>query len=255
MTRPGRSARADLDDPPDRRARRGPGRRSAGIAGQQAEPAGAQTDLAGRFLAGGVQDAARRRRRPASGRPRPGAGAWTCRSPARRRPGPASPGTSPAAEHAVELGDARRAARGRSASAIGASPAAWAPHPPGHAARAAPRAGAGSRTTVSTRLFHSPHARHWPSQRRKDSRAASGRRSGSAAAPRLGRRSERRGHRASTGVRGCSARWMSSPASGSLSTTIVEPGSYLPSRRCSASTSSIMFWMTRRSGRAPYATS
>ena len=40
-----------------------------------------------------------------------------------------------------------------------------------------------------------------------------------------------------------------------LSTTIVVPGSYLPSRRCSARTSSTMFWITRRSGRAPYATS
>ena len=37
----------------------------------------------------------------------------------------------------------------------------------------------------------------------------------------------------------------------SRSTTIVVPGSYLPSRRCSARTSSTMFWITRRSGRAP----
>ena len=42
--------------------------------------------------------------------------------------------------------------------------------------------------------------------------------------------------RASTGRAGsASAAWMSRPASGSLSTTIVVPGSYLSSRRCSAS--------------------
>jgi len=52
------------------------------------------------------------------------------------------------------------------------------------------------------------------------------------------------------GVLGSAAR-ISRPASGSLSTTIVVPGSYFPSRRCSARTSSTMFWITRRSGRAP----
>ena len=78
-----------------------------------------------------------------------------------------------------------------------------------------------------------------------------GRRSGSSAAPSLGRQVGGADHRASTGVRGSAARWMSRPASGSLSTTIVDPGSYEPSSSCSARTSSIMFWMTRRSGRAP----
>ena len=83
-----------------------------------------------------------------------------------------------------------------------------------------------------------------------------GRRTDSGACLRPGSRQRLRGggdQPASTGVRlsGLSAAWMSRPASGSLSTTIVVPGSYLPSRRCSARTSSIMFWMTRRSGRAP----
>ena len=48
-----------------------------------------------------------------------------------------------------------------------------------------------------------------------------------------------------------SAAWMSRPVSSPLSTTMVVPGAYLPRSRCSARTSSIMFWMTRRSGLAP----
>ena len=189
------------------------------------------------------------RRRPGlgSGRLLPGAGASTCRCRARRRAGRAIR----ARARRRAPGRARRSRdgrRGRSASEMAA-------RPDGDVASDAPRATArserdGSRTTVSTRVFHPSHARHWPSQRRNDS-PQDWQTKRLLAAPSLGRRTGGDAHRASTGVRGCSARRMSRPASGSLSTMIREPGSYLPSSRCSARTSSIMFWMTRFSGRAP----
>ena len=245
-TRPGRSARARLDDPPDVVLGEDldplPGRPA-----QQPEPCRAQPDLARRFLAGGVQDRARRRR-SGRGRPRPGAGASTCRSPARHRPGPASPGTSPPPRTRSSSSIPRRR-RGRSASAMPASGS-------GAAAIAGPRR---DRPFRARRLADDGLDQACSSRRTRGTALPSagtpprrtGRRSGSGAAPSsLGRRTGGAAHRASTGVRG-SARWMSRPASGSLSTTIVDPGSYLPSRRCSARTSSIMFWMTRRSGRAP----
>ena len=161
-----------------------------------------------------------------------------------------------AAEHAVELADARRAgAAGRHRRRRRARRARR------RRAGVAPPAGrgrAGSRTSVSTRLFQTPQLRHWPSQRRKaspqlwqtyrdwrlrhafpGSSVVGGRRSAVARAAR--RRPARAPLRA----------WIDRPASGSLSTTIVWPGSYAFSSSCSASGSSIMFWITRRSGRAP----
>ena len=155
----------------------------------------------------------------------------------------------PAAEDAVELvdadaqtrqvrvGDGREAGRG---AARHRSRRRTGPRAPRAASRGRPsRRGCSTARRRGTGL---PSAGTTPRR--------TGRRSGSSAAPSLGRRTGGADHRASTGVRG-SARWMSRPASGSLSTMIVEPGSYEPSRSCSARTSSIMFWMTRRSGRAP----
>ena len=62
--------------------------------------------------------------------------------------------------------------RGSSSAAIEASARAVAGPvaAPGPTARARARAARdGSRITVSTRLFHVPHVRHWPSHRRKAS--------------------------------------------------------------------------------------
>ena len=214
-----------------------------------------EADLGRRLLAGRVEDALRADQRRRC-RPRPGGGASTCRSRARRRGGRPSP------------------ARGRRRA-------------PGRARRSRPAGAARSGSPTSTRRRRRRRAasrgrRALPSGRARGSRPDLGLdeavpgRAGAALAlpaeerfaarladePRL-RRARRLAHRepirrpigqASTGVSG-SAAWMSRPASGSRSTTIVVPGSYLPSRRCSARTSSTMFWMTRRSGRAPYATS
>ena len=157
------------------------------------------------------------------------------------------PGTSPPPRTRSNSSMPRRR-RGRSKSAMDASPVGTGPGRRRHArrrARSATVRGRPSRPGCSTGRrpgIALPSAGTTPRR--------TGRRSGSSAAPSLGRRVGGAGHRASTGVRG-SARWMSRPASGSLSTMIVEPGSYDPSRSCSARTSSIMFWMTRRSGRAP----
>ena len=158
---------------------------------------------------------------PGRARPRPGAGASTCRSPARRRAGSATPararrrGPDPA-RRCRSAGAGRRARRCR-ARAIGAAGRA----DPGRAATRG-RSG-GSRTTVSTRLFQAPQVRHWPSQRRNG--VAAGLADVAALWPwprQPGRPVElRRPRRASRG----SAAWMSRPASGSLSTTIVVPGS------------------------------
>ena len=68
------------------------------------QPVGAEPDLVGRLLAAGVEHGAARRPRAA---PRPAAAAWTCRCPARRRSRIIEPGHDPAAQHEVELVDAR----------------------------------------------------------------------------------------------------------------------------------------------------
>ena len=187
-------------------------------------------------------------RRSRRARRRPGGGASTCRCRARRRPGRASPGTSPPPRTRSSSPIAVAAGAGRRPRRRAASGTALARRSRQRARSRAPPWARGR--AVSTRLFQVPQVRHWPSQRRNDSPQVC-RRSGSVATPRpqtLGT--------TSTGVFvSASAAWMSRPASGSLSTTIVVPGSYLPRSRCSARTSSIMFWITRRSGRAPYAES
>ena len=218
---------------------------------EQAEASRPQPDLAGRLLARGIQHAGRPARRVAEAR----------RGLEQERrladPGLAAEqhersGHEPAAEDPVELGDAEAAcAAGRLRRCRPVPPARWLPRPPPGRATVA-SASARARRSRPACSSHRTRGTGLPSGGRPP--RTTGRRSGSGAAPSLGRRSGGAAHRASTGVRG-SARWMSRPASGSRSTTIVEPGSYVPSRSCSASTSSIMFWMTRRSGRAPYATS
>ena len=223
--------------------------------------------ISGRTLEPGRGGAARRR----AGRPTP--------RPTRRarsRPAAASPAASleherrladarltaeedhrtrdePAAEHPVELADARRAAadvgrvesRGVVATAVGARPARRAGGAPtcGSSAR-------GSRRGVS----QAPQPRHCPSQRRWLAHR-SGRRIGSA----LGRarvqdyEADRRAstRRSSSHRERLLLEQRSRPRLGSLSTTTVCPAGSGPSSSASASGSSTMFWMTRRSGRAP----
>ncbi len=144
--------------------------------------------------------------------------------------------------------------RGTSGSATEPSATAWADPPAGDGAELAPRDEAPGPSFRRGCSRPRTHGTGLPSGGR--TRRTTGRRSDSGAYLRLGSRQrlcDGGGDQpASTGrLSGLSAAWMSRPASGSLSTTIVVPGSYLPSRRCSARTSSIMFWMTRRSGRAP----
>ena len=247
MTSPGRSARATSTirstscSARTRTAVRGDAR-------QEAEARRAKPDLAGRFLARGIQDVRRAARRPGEPGRRLEQERRLADARARHRAGPASPGTSPPPRtrssspiptlqaRQVGVGDVGQTGR-RSPPSVPARPAAHGPRARARGRRSRP--GCSSHRRRGTAL---------PSEGRP--RRRTGRRSGSGAAPSLGRRSGGAAHRASTGVRG-SARWMSRPASGSLSTMIVEPGSYVPSRSCSARTSSIMFWMTRRSGRAP----
>ena len=96
-----------------------------------------------------------------------------------------------------------------------------------------------SRTIVSTRLFHAPHARHCPSQRRTTPRTP-GRRTG-------WRRGARPGLEASTGVFSSALSPRASierPASSPRSMTIVWPAPNRPRRSASASGSSIRFWIT-----------
>ena len=217
---------------------------------EQAEALGAQADLGRRLLAGRVEDPlgaddARRRRR------RPGGGASTCRSRARRRARTTEPGDEPAAEDAVELADPDRQARRVGLADVGRG-AVGAGRPPPRARRRARADRRGSPGRGSRRGCSRPRRRGTGPPSEGRTRRRTGRRtaSGRARPPRSRRAVRATGVRASTGVSG-SAAWMSRPASGSRSTTIVVPGSYLPSRRCSARTSSTMFWITRRSGRAP----
>ena len=107
-----------------------------------------------------------RRRRSGRDRPRPGAGAWTCRSPARHRRGRASPGTRPPPRTRSSSSIPRRR-RGRSASAMPARRFRRGGRRRDRAAIARSER-VGSRTTVSTSVFQPSHARHCPSQRRKD---------------------------------------------------------------------------------------
>ena len=92
---PGRSARGELGDPPDLTVSASTRIASPRRPVEQAQAGGPEADLARRLLAGGVQDAPRPARPAAPRRRPPGAGAWTCRCPARRRAGPASPATRP----------------------------------------------------------------------------------------------------------------------------------------------------------------
>ena len=155
-----------LDDPARPRSRRARAIGGPGDAVEQAEAAGPKADLRGALLPGGVQDGARGPIRPRHP-PLPGAGASTCPRRARRRGGRATraparrPGRGPA-RRSRSSAAARRPSRRRPAG-----PAR--PHPGPGALRAARSARVGSRTTVSTREFQPPQARHWPSQRRNDS--------------------------------------------------------------------------------------
>ena len=72
-----------------------------------------------------------------------------------------------AAEDAVELAEADRQARHARSSASAASATGCRRRDARRAGRG--RAGGAARTTVSTREFQAPQARHWPSQRRKAS--------------------------------------------------------------------------------------
>ena len=131
---------------------------------EEAEPARPEPDLGRRLLAGRVEDLHVRVRRRGRGPPRPGAGASTCRSPARRPAGSAirarahrrGPGPAPRCRRSGAGHPGRRSRRAAWAAAVPAGQ-------PGGPLRAARD---GSRMTVSTRLFQAPQARHWPSQRR-----------------------------------------------------------------------------------------
>ena len=126
---------------------------------EQPQPAGADPDLGRGLLARGIEDGAR---------PRPAA-AWRSSvdlpipgsPPTRTR----EPGTSPPprTRSSSAMPVARRGTSDSpmsvSATGVAASVGTWGLRP----ARGV------SRTTVSTRLFHAPQARHWPSQRRKAS--------------------------------------------------------------------------------------
>ncbi len=101
----------------------------------------------------------------------------------------------------------------------------------------------GIATTVSTSEFHAPQVRQRPSHRGK-AVAQDWQTNALLAVARA------TGYAASTGVFSVSGSIVS-PASGERSTTIVSDALKRPTRSASASGSSTMFWMTRRSGRAP----
>ena len=154
-----------IDDPPDvvlgedANARR-PTVRSAGPGGPRAAGPGRATPRPTRTG----------REPPPGARVRPAA-AWS-RSVDLPIPGSpptrtSEPGTSPPPRTRSNSSIPSRR-RGRSASAIAARPVG-ATRPGRRAGPPRVRPRAGSWTTVSTRLFHSPQAGHWPSQRRNDS--------------------------------------------------------------------------------------
>ena len=214
-----------------------------GRAGRQPEACRPQPHLRPRLLARRVQDA--------------GPGGHAGRDLEQERgladPGLAAdqhdrPGDEPAAEHAVELADPHRAAD------LGVAVIGMGQGRPGRLRRriAVGRLRGSSRTTVSTSVFHSPHgpALALP--------AGNGGATGLADESTLdaghGRLPVPQGQ-ASTGVFASTVPIDSPLASGSRSISIVSPWLYRPSSRCSASGSSIRFWIVRRSGRAPYAAS
>ena len=236
--RPGRSARASsairsdagLGDDLDRVAR--------GPAGQP-EAGGAQPDLGRGLLARRVQHLApaatpgrdlEQERRLADARARRPAG-----RPSRPR--------------------ARRRARDR---ARRCPPAAGPPRP----ASAAWESGTGTAPPTDARRDAGAARRG-----RRSPRGCSTRRTCGTGPPSAGRRRHRTGRRidsgrgpralpgprrqASTGVFASVAAIDRPLPSGSRSTVIVSPWLYRPSSRCSASGSSIRFWIVRRSGRAP----
>ena len=135
-------------------------------ASRQAEALGAEPHLGGRFLARRVQDGDPADARPAAWStsvdlPMPGSPPSRTASPGRARR-PRTRSTSP-----MPIGCRGTAARRCRASDAGLDA------PPAATRRApARRPAALALTTVSTRVFHPPQARHWPSQRGKAVAAA-----------------------------------------------------------------------------------
>ena len=168
----GDPADAGLGDDPDRARRRRPS--------VEPETRGPQPDLRRGLLAGRVQHArAVARRRPAA--------TWS-RSVDLPIPGsPPSSTTDPATSPPPRTRSSSPIPTGRRSSRVARrrhGTAGRARRPAGTTADAGARRGS-SRTTVSTRVFHSPQVRHWPSQRGRR-RRRTGRRTGSGRGPRGG---------------------------------------------------------------------
>ena len=242
-----RRGRARRSARPRSRRRRGswsrPGPRAARV-GRPGDEPGRPTPRRSRT--------ARSRRPRRRRRRRPGGGASTCRSPARRRRGRSSPTTipPPRTRSSSPIPNGRRgtsgSGNGRERRGMGRQGGAVRGRVPDAAAAGLADDGLDEAVPGAAGAALALPAEERLAARLADV-AALGFGGGSSHA---GLPGGGRDQPASTGV-SVSAAWMSRPASGSLSTTIVVPGSYLPSRRCSARTSSIMFWITRRSGRAP----
>ena len=204
---PGRADRATSTIRPTSRSAR-TSMAEPGRCVEQAEPFGAEADLGGRLLAGGVED-----------RPTDAGGGLE------QERGLADAGLAaeedqrtrddPAAEDPVELADRRREARDGGLTDVTQRDRIR-----------AGETGADRRRDATLGSWHGRRSRRGCSTRRRRGigppsegrlRRSSDRRTGSWPWP-------REGQCASTGVRD-SAAWMSRPASGSLSTTIVVPGS------------------------------
>ena len=165
---PGRVGAGQLDDPADLALGDDPdARRPRAV--EQPEPRGAQPDLPGRFLAGGVEDVAVGGRQASGHAGRGLEEERRLADPRLAADQHERPGDEAAAQDPVELADARRQARHVGLADV--EPAATgAPRTAaGDRRRASRAARAGSRTTVSTRVFQAAQARHWPSQRRNAS--------------------------------------------------------------------------------------
>ena len=208
----GRPARPrGLDDRPDLARRR---TATASAAGPDPSPsrAGAQPDLARGFLAGRVEHAAGAAAAtpPATWSssvdfPTPGSPPIRSSDPGTMPP----PRTRSSSARPVRRRSVGPSARCREGNRLG---------PPARRARAARVARAvrwRAVTTVSTRVFHAAHERHWPSQRGKSAPHAW-------QTNRLWARATAGTYETSTGVF-CSAAWISNPPSGLPSTTIVVP--------------------------------